>query len=207
MSLDNYSQLQATVADWIDRTDLVAKIPTFIRLAEAKFNRKLRTAAQQATATLTLTAGVAPLPADYAELIYVTVPENPPRRLRYVTEDERQRLVETLPSASRAEGYTIRGSDIVVAPGVGNVSTLEIGYFRKITPLSNAAPVNWLLTDHPDSYLFGACLQAAPYLRDAEQLAVWSAGLEGVMAEIEDADKRARYNGSPLAMRAPGFRG
>lgn len=207
MSLDNYSQLQATVADWIDRTDLATKIPTFIRLAEAKFNRKLRTAQQQATATLNLTGDAAPLPADFAELIYVSVPESPARRLRYVTEDERQRLVYELAATGRAEGYTIRGSSLIVAPGPGGVSTLDIGYYRKLTPLSNANPTNWLLTDHPDAYLFGACLQAAPYLRDSEQLAVWSAGLEGVMAEIEDADKRARYNGSPLLMRAPGFRG
>lgn len=207
MALDNYTNLQATVADWIDRTDLTAKIPTFIRLAEAQFNRRLRTRRQQVTATQTLTGSQINLPSHFVELIAVSVPENPARRLRYVTEDERQRMTEELSATGRPEAYTIRDGHLILVPGPGAVSSVDLVYFRDIPVLSDSNPTNWLLTHHPDAYLYGACLQAAPYLRDPEQLAVWNAGLDRVMAEIEDEDKRARYNGSPLMMRAKGFRG
>ena len=38
MALTNYTELQAEVANFLNRDDLTAAIPTFIRLAEAKMN-------------------------------------------------------------------------------------------------------------------------------------------------------------------------
>lgn len=207
MALDTYTSLQASVADWIDRTDLTSKIPDFIRLAEAKFGRRLRTQQQQTEVSLPLTAGRATLPADFEELISVTLPENPPRAIQYVTESELARMNRDLVATGPAAGYTIRNGELVLVPGPGTVSTVDVVYFAAIPALSGSNPSNWLLARHPDAYLYGACLQAAPYLRDAEQLATWQAGLEMVLSEIEDADRRARYNGSPLRMRAAGFRG
>jgi len=43
MAID-YASLQAEVADWIERTDLTAQIPTFIQMAEAKMNHGLQSA-------------------------------------------------------------------------------------------------------------------------------------------------------------------
>ena len=43
MPIATYTDLQSSVADWLNRSDLSAVIPTFIQLAEAKFNRELRT--------------------------------------------------------------------------------------------------------------------------------------------------------------------
>ncbi len=41
MALDTYSGLKTTIADYLNRDDLTSAIPSFITLAEAKFNRKL----------------------------------------------------------------------------------------------------------------------------------------------------------------------
>jgi len=38
MSIATYSELQTAVADWMHRTDLTAKIPDFITLAESRIN-------------------------------------------------------------------------------------------------------------------------------------------------------------------------
>ena len=47
MALSNYSELQSAVADWLERGDLTARIPDFIRLAEVQLNRLLRTNPQK----------------------------------------------------------------------------------------------------------------------------------------------------------------
>ena len=41
MSLTTYAGLQTTIADFLDRQDLTATIPTFIALAEARISRDL----------------------------------------------------------------------------------------------------------------------------------------------------------------------
>jgi len=42
MSITNYTELKAGVADWLNREDLTAQIPDFITFAEARLNRTLR---------------------------------------------------------------------------------------------------------------------------------------------------------------------
>src|ERR1044072_317852 len=53
MPLDTYANLCATVARWLERSDLSADIPDFIALAEAKINDRLRVFQMESTATLT----------------------------------------------------------------------------------------------------------------------------------------------------------
>jgi len=43
MAIATYTDLQTAAGDWLNRADLTSVIPTFISLAEAKFNRELRT--------------------------------------------------------------------------------------------------------------------------------------------------------------------
>ena len=42
MPLSNYTELTASIADTLNRDDLTAVIPDFIKLAEAQLNRDLR---------------------------------------------------------------------------------------------------------------------------------------------------------------------
>ncbi len=42
MAISTYAELQTATANWLDRTDLSSRIPEFIDLAEATFNRTIR---------------------------------------------------------------------------------------------------------------------------------------------------------------------
>ncbi|MGA0985124.1 MAG: phage adaptor protein, partial [Burkholderiaceae bacterium] len=42
MTIANYSQLKTAVADFLNRDDLTSVVPTFISLAEADMQRKVR---------------------------------------------------------------------------------------------------------------------------------------------------------------------
>jgi hypothetical protein len=42
MTIATYAELVSEMGDWLNRTDLTAKIPTFVRLFEARMNRRLR---------------------------------------------------------------------------------------------------------------------------------------------------------------------
>lgn len=206
-AITDYTTLQAEIVSLTERDDLAADMPGFIQRAEASFNRRLRTLDQQVEATLPLAGDRATLPADFAELVSLVLPENPNRDLTYVTPREFQRIKYANPASGAALAYTIRGNELVLTPGVGTVSDVDVLYYGAIPALSDAAPTNWLVLKHPDLYLYGAAVEIAVHLRDEELIRFYGGRVEGIMAEIADADRGAKYNGSPLRMRAAGFRG
>jgi len=67
--MKNLGELKTEIADYIDRTDLAAKMPTFIRLAESKIYRKLRS--RENEFTLQITEATIPEP-----LSPIVLPEN-----------------------------------------------------------------------------------------------------------------------------------
>jgi hypothetical protein len=67
MTISTYSELQGHIADFLNRQDLTAAIPTFIRLAEARLGRKLATPERETVANLSTVDGTqtVSLPTDY----------------------------------------------------------------------------------------------------------------------------------------------
>lgn len=200
MALANYTDLQAAVADWLNRADLTSRIPDFIALAEAQMNRKLRTRQMIAVADSTLDAGRIALPTDYAALKQVTLLTNPVSTLSYAEPEHLQRTRRTQPTGI-PRFYTIVGSSLMVAPTPDTSYPVEIIYWQKVPALSGGAPTNWVLTAHPDLYLYGALLQAAPYLRDDDRVITWSAAVESIHNDIKVENEQATQSGSPLSMK------
>jgi hypothetical protein len=73
--INDYATLKAAIADELARADLTSAIPNFIQLAEADFNRQLRTRQMQAMVTGSAVAGVIALPTDVRTIqaLHVTV--------------------------------------------------------------------------------------------------------------------------------------
>ena len=73
---------------------------------------------------------------------------------------------------------------------------ITLRHLRKFA-LSDAEPTNPILTDYPDLYLFGALLEAAPFLRDADLLALFQARFETALQEA-NAKENLNRAGSKL---------
>jgi hypothetical protein len=66
---------------------------------------------------------------------------------------------------------------------------------------------NWLLTQHPDLYLYAALVESAPYLKDDERIALWRAELDRRIAEVRRGRSAAvadltTYGGLLAAVRS-----
>ena len=69
MSLETYSGLKASVANWLNRTDLATEIPDFIALVESRLAHELRIPSIEKTAyIITDIHGRATIPADFLEI-------------------------------------------------------------------------------------------------------------------------------------------
>lgn len=199
--LSNYAELKATIADFLNRADLTAAIPTFITLAEAKFNRDLRTRQQEKRAYATLDSQFIQLPPDWAEGKNLQINASPVRVLEFVTTDQADRIRARRYGDTFADAYTIIGSQLEVVPVVAADTEIEMAYYAKIPALTDDAPTNWLLTEWPDLYLYGALIHAAPYLREDDRIVTWKGMADQLTEEIRMSDERARHSGGPLRAR------
>jgi hypothetical protein len=98
----------------------------------------------------------------------------------------------------KPEYFSIVGNQLEVIPSPDTEYSAELTYYAKITALSDANTSNWLLAYAPDLYLYGALLEATPYLKDDERLVVWGQLYIASMEDIVVADQRASVATTPI---------
>ncbi len=207
MAISNYSTLQASIGDWLNRSDLTAVIPDFITLAEAQFNRNIRHRRMVERATATLDSEYSAVPADWLESIRYQINTNPITVMEFVSPDQAALLKGANGTTGKPIYYTQIGQQfqVVPAPDSGSAYTGELTYYATIPALSVSNTTNWLLTDSPDLYLYGALLQAAPYLQDDQRISTWGTLYERCLNDLKVSHERSRMATSALRMRARSF--
>lgn len=176
MALNSYSALRASIADWLNRDDLTSVIPDFISLAEAQIERRVPTQRMVVRTNLTISSQFTNLPSDFLSAkSLVLTSTSPVRPLEFVTEDEMDAKRVVFQAVGKPAYFTIIGTTVEVVPTPDTSYTAELTYFQTFAKLSDSNTTNWLLERHPDVYLYGSLLQAAPYLRDDERVGMWTA--------------------------------
>jgi hypothetical protein len=206
MALSTYTELKASLADWLNRSDLTSVIPDFISLAEAQIERQLRTRQMIVRATATFTAEYGTVPDDFLESKTIKLDTNPVTSLDFETIDSMDQLASTTYlSSGRPKKFTVVGNQFRLLPIPDGEYTAELVYYAKLTKLSASVATNWLLTQAPDVYLYGSLLQAAPYLQDDARITVWSSLYTAGLDQLQTADDRGSTSGGVLTARARSF--
>ena len=199
MALDTFSGLKTTIADYLNRDDLTSIIPSFISIAEAKFNRKLRVRQMVKRATATLDTAFFAFPSDFLQAKEFQLNTNPITYLEFITEKQGDLLrQDSFIASGQPKYYTIVGTQLEVIATPDSSYTGELTYYGKIPALSDSNTSNWLLAYAPDLYLYGALVEATPYLKDDERLGTWSTLYSNSLGDIEVADQRASVSSTPI---------
>lgn len=171
MALNTYAALQAEIASWLHRDDLTSKIPTFIALAESQLSTDLEARAMETRSNILASAGgeYVSCPGDMLEMRRLMVVETPIRKLRYVTPDQLSSQYP-LHTTAKPEVFTVIGNQFQLAPIPDVDYTLELTYVQKIPALSDSNTSNWLLTSFPNCYLYGALIQAQPFIMNDDRM-------------------------------------
>ena len=194
MALTNYTELQASVADFLNRGDLTSVIPDFITMTESEFNRLLRVSNMSVRTRAPLNTQYLKLPDGFIGMRNIDLLTDPVTPLSY---KNLQNL--DIHRANDATGkplyYSILQNNIEFAPVPDGAYTLEIVYYQKVPPLS-VNTTNWLLDNHPDAYLYGALMHSAPYLQADERVGLWAAKYNQIIQQITSSDEKAKFSGS-----------
>ena len=207
MSITTYSELKASIGNWLNRDDLTAVIPDFISLAEADISRRLRHWQMEERATAEMDTQYSAVPADWVETIRFQTLGNGTRPLELISRSQMlDRRANARDAAGRPQFYTMAAGQFEVFPTPDQTYNAELLYFARVPALSDAAPTNWLLTAASDAYLYGALVHSAPYLQDDARSAVWASFYQSAIDALNTASDDARYSGSGLRMRIGAYK-
>lgn len=189
MAIADFTDLKASIADFMNRQDATSAIPSFITLGEAEMNRKLRVRQMVARATATLSDEFESVPADFCGELALTLDNTPTIQLEFCDADkinfEKSRR-STL--TGTPEIYSIQGDDLQLFPAPTSFWTARMVYYRTIPALSDSRLTNWLLTKYPDAYLYGSLSQAGNWLRGEPRLPQWIEEFETILDNIQEAN-------------------
>ena len=205
MAISNYTELKTAVANWLDRDDLTDRIPEFIALAEARFNRVLRIRAMESKQTASTVAGQQnlALPARFVQMRNVQINTTPVTPMQYVTPEIFDRLYGGS-SSGTPKFYTVIANELQLGPKPDSVQTIEMLFYETFPALSDAAPTNWVITNAPDIYLYGSLMEAEPFIMNDARLPLWATGFQTSVGDIQEQDNKDRHSGSALRVMNTG---
>jgi hypothetical protein len=191
MSMETYSGLKASIANWLNRTDLSAEIPDFIALVESRLAHELRIPSIEKTAyIITDTHGRATIPADFLEIKDVFFNDKPVDRVSLGLLSS-QTVNSGIPTIFAREANEFRFHPI---PTISVNDKLKVIYYYKVPPLSDTAPTNDLLKTVPELYLYGALSEAAKFLGADDSR--WEAGYQTAYGRVVSHTRQAEVSGT-----------
>ena len=207
MAITNYTNLQSTIADYLNRSDLTSIIPVFVQLAEAQMNRDIRHYEMEARSTGVQDAGdeYMQVPSTWLENIRAHVQgigTTPLDLISRAAMADKRAGAEDM--AGRPEYYCMADGQFQLYPTPDSEYTIELLFYEKIPDLASNS-TNWLLEEAPDVYLYGSLIHSAPYLQEDERAMVWAQMYAAAVQRLNESSEKARMSGSGLTLKVRGL--
>jgi hypothetical protein len=79
-------------------------------------------------------------------------------------------------------------------------------FYKKIDALSDSNTTEQMLTDNPDVYLYGALLEAEPFLMNDQRVQLWATAFQESLRALQEQDNKDRHSGSAMrVMNTSGY--
>ena len=214
MAINTYATLITAATEWLARDQdatLIARIPDFITLAEAKFNRELFVRQMEVRATTLIDTGATEpemidLPSDFQSMRRVRLSSVTGKPLlQFMSGAQMDEYRPTIANvASRPLFFTIFGTEMELAPTPDAAYTIEMVYRANIPALTSTNTTNWLLTLAPDLYLYGVLLETAPYIKEDGRIQTWGLGFTTALDGLNKLGLTSTFNAGPMTVRVSG---
>ena len=189
-----YTSLVDDIASYLERSDsqTLAKIPTFIMLAEQVIASEIKFLGNLTVNNSTMVIGesIIPKPARWHKTVSMNVVvagERQPvflRKYEYLREYWPDATATGTPSYYADYDYT----HWLIAPTPASAYTFEILYYQRLQPLDDTNQTNWFTEYAPQALLYGALLQAMPFLKNDERIPMWQAQYQQIIQTLKTED-------------------
>ena len=189
-----YTSLADDIASYLERSDAqtLAKIPTFIMLAEQVIASEIKFLGNLTVNNSTMVIGesIIPKPARWHKTVSMNVVvagERQPvflRKYEYLREYWPDATATGTPTYYADYDYT----HWLIAPTPVAAYTFEILYYQRLQPLDDTNQSNWFTEYAPQALLYGALLQAMPFLKNDERIPMWQAQYQQIIQTLKTED-------------------
>lgn len=200
MPFSTTAEFRTAIKSWTKRSDFTdAEIDDFFVLFEDEIFSELRIRAMEVVDdAFAVTARLTALPTGFKELRSIQCIGSPSYPLKLITPQSAAEAFDYATSDSSV-GYIIEGEYLRLEPLPSSL-TLRIDYYKALTTITGGT-LNWLATNHPRLYLFGALRYTAPYIGEDERIAMWKDWYEDAKDSVVKEDNRSKRKGSQPFMR------
>ena len=201
-----YTALAADIASYLERSDAqtIAKIPTFIMLAEQVIASEIKFLGNLTVNNSTMVQGTAVIekPARWHKTVSMNVVIDGERQPVFLRKYEYLR--EYWPDAT-ATGVPAYYADYdythwLVAPTPAAAYTFEILYYQRLQPLDDSNQTNWFTEYAPQALLYGSLLQAMPFLKNDDRIPMWQAQYQQIIQTLKAEDIQRMGDRQAVAM-------
>ena len=189
-----YDSLVDDISTYLERTDqaTLEKIPTFIMLAEQVIAAEIKFLGNLTVmqSTMIATQSVIDKPARWHKTVSMNVVvdgERTPillRKYEYLREYWPDATETGVPKFYCDYDYT----HWLVAPTPAQNYNFEVLYYERIQPLDSSNQTNWFTIYAPQALLYGTLLQAMPFLKNDERMAMWQAQYDKIINVLKSED-------------------
>lgn len=199
--ITDYTELQTAVSDYLARSDLTTWIPNFVQNCEEKLYRRLRLQFMETALSGTISSGVMAVPEDYLELKYAYVDRSP---VQWLERTSSENVYKAYPVRSGAEIPRLiarEGSNFIFGPYPADHSIKGIYWAKPDLLRDDSDGANWLTENAPDLLLYGALLEAEPFIKNDPRILVWKTFYDDALNAVKDQERRENHSGGSLAVK------
>lgn len=170
MSITTYTELKTAIANWMGRADFASRDEEFITLAEARIYQQAAKRGgiigmeKLGTVSISASTETATVPSDFIRAISFRMDNESPLDQKTLSQ-----LSSTSNVVDKPRFYATAGGTsplFYLRPIPDAAYSASLVYVAKFPSLSGSVASNWLLENAPNAYLYGACIEAAGYVRD-----------------------------------------
>jgi len=189
-----YDSLVEDIQQYLERTDdaTIAQIPRFIMLAEQVIASQIKFLGNLTVNTSNMVISTATIdkPARWHKTVSMNVTVSGKRqpvflrKYEYLREYAPDPSVEGVPKFYADYDYT----HWLVAPTPDTAYDYEVLYYERVQPLDSSNQSNWFTTYAPQAMLYGSLLQAMPFLKNDERIAMWQQQYDLIINTLKSED-------------------
>ncbi|MCX8500920.1 MAG: hypothetical protein ORO03_04420 [Alphaproteobacteria bacterium] len=215
MRINDYNSLVQAISLYLARSDLNDSVDYLISLAESRItygsadatypSPPLRIGAMRKITegeTTVIHRGEAglTLPAGLIEVCSISLRDGGYSPIALVDSAD---YLELATQTGRPRVGSIVGDRLLLAPVADRAYSLRLDYFERFQPL-DADNNNWLVENIPGLYLYGALLEAEPFLMHDERMMVWAALYSSLVRSVMQGEHSRRFGNRPIESRVKG---
>jgi len=197
MSITTLTELQTAINDRFASNELTTALQNeCIALCESRMRRVLQaTDMESVKVDYTIYGEFCDCPPNFNSVRSFMLNSSPRRPLTFMPDDKQSMLFGC---TGTPQYFSIVGNQFRFAPVPSSATTATLVYYQDIPPLATATPKNWMLTSHPDAYLYGSLYEAAIRNRDVDAAMGYKALFDDAIASIQRDSTNRRWGGNGM---------